>query len=91
MVSDRSFDEVLLWALAQHGDVTVEMVRDRWGRDRATCFRWRNRCNDFRQKFMQMQRSRRPLEVCGRSSVIVDDASTTADPSMPGFYGVPMR
>ena len=87
----RDFDEVLLWAIAQHADVTVDMIMTRWSADRATAYRWRTRCNDFRQKLANMQRRARPIEVCGRPSVLEGEGVATEDARMPGFVGPALR
>lgn len=67
-----SLVDVLLWGLAQYADPTVEAIRDRWGVDRATSFRWRTMLADTRARWQTMQRSRRAIEVCGRSAVVAD-------------------
>lgn len=91
LASDVNIDDVLLWALAQHCDVTVDMIRTRWGGNRATWFRYRDRCNTFRAKFAAMPRSRQPNIVCGRSAVVNEGGSTTNDAAIPGFVGTPIR
>lgn len=68
--SHSNLIDVVLWALAQHGDPTVEAIEERWGVDRSNAYRWRTTLADARARWAMMDRSRRPIEVLGRSMVV---------------------
>lgn len=77
--SHSNLIDVVLWALAQHGDPTAEAIEERWGVDRSNAYRWRTTLADARARWAMMERSRRPIEVLGRSMVVSDtDDGVTA-------------
>jgi hypothetical protein len=54
------WEDVLLWAIAQHKDPPWEAIVGRWRVSRATGFRWHVRLAAFRHKFLLQQRGLRP-------------------------------